>query len=70
MMETPLPVEEEQPPDPERAAELKHRYKAARRAGMTVRDSQLFAAGDTTVEILLLCVRRGATLEQLLDVCL
>lgn len=62
--------DEPQPPDPERAQELKHRYRSARRSGMNVRDSQLFATSDTPLPILLLCVRRGATVEQLRAVCL
>lgn len=61
---------DEQPPDPERAQILRHRQRTARRAGMTLHDARLFAMGDTPLETLLLCVRRGATLEQLLAVCL
>lgn len=69
--ETPSWVgDESQPPDPERAQELKHRYRAARRAKLKVRDAQLFAASDTPMEVFLLCVRRGATVEQLVEICI
>lgn len=61
---------EEHAPDPERAKQMTHRYRTARRAGLDQNDAGLFATGETPLEILLLCVRRGATLEQIRQICL
>lgn len=61
---------EEHAPDPERAKLMTHRYRAARRAGMDQNDSGEFAIGETPLEVLLLCVRRGATPEQIRQICL
>lgn len=53
-----------------REQELEKRRRSAKRAGLGQIDSDLFACGDTPLKILHLCVRRGATLDQIRSICI
>jgi hypothetical protein len=62
----------EPPPDPvQESAEqmFERRRRGAKRAGLGQIDADLFAVGDTPLAILRLCVRRGATPDQIRRIC-
>jgi hypothetical protein len=62
-------AEPEEPIDEEKR-ELERRRRTARRAGLGTIDADLFAVGDTSIAILRLCVKQGATVEQIRKICL
>lgn len=64
------PDPEPEPLDDERLAEIERRRKAAKRSGLEGIDVEVFAVGDTPLSVLRLCVRKGATVEQIRKICL
>lgn len=53
-----------------REQELEKRRRCGKRAGLGQIDADLFACSDTPLTILHLCVRRGATLDQIRSICI